>query len=201
MDRALVEEFLLRETLKSKEKEEKRDWLWDAIWKAHLDTVTGVRTGNLKMYSEVNCDQKDEKKKKENRKTLWSLYQIIKKAKTPLNSKDLMKAIQPREPGEIEFAALQKLVNMTLKYIIILNLFEDIGIEVNEENCDCPIDSIILEALDKCCKKVGMECVDHGNWTEMKEDTYQKVQAKIKECLETEYLEAKGNIWFDFLMW
>lgn len=189
MDKALVEEFLLRETLKSKNK--KTDWLWDAIWKAHLDTVTGVRTGNLKKYSEINCNKKDEKKKKEDRKTLWSLYRIIKDAKTPLNSKALMEAIQPQEPGEIEFGALQKLVNMTLKYILILKMFGKLNMELDEANCDCPIDSTILEKLDK--KEI--------NWTEIEEDVYQKVQDEIKEYLEKEHPEAKGNIWFDFLMW
>lgn len=49
-----------------------------------------------------------------------------------------------KNDGTLEFAAIQKLVNMTLKYLIILNECEGTAsvFDICEEKCDCPVDSI-----------------------------------------------------------
>lgn len=180
---------MTKEAIKNQEKS--TDRLWDCIWKAHRDTMTGARSGNIKNYCEKNKNGRNE--------TLKQLREIICSGKE-LRSEDLIKKLQEKD-CEIEFAAVQKLVNMTLKYIIILNEFEgeNFKYEVCEEKCDCPIDSIILERLKKLKKINGSESVC---WTKIDKEKYEKVQDKIKEYLKEKYpSEPRGNIWFDFLMW
>lgn len=188
MNEKWVIRFLVQETIKKQKrpKGEESDRLWDAIWKAHRDTMTGARTGNISEYCTANANGKHT--------TLDQLYQIIQNTKTPLCSEDLIREIEDRDKS-IEFPAIQKLVNMTLKYIIILNLFENIGIEVDEENCDCPIDSIILDKLHDYNK------MHHSCWTSMKKEEYDRVQDEIEDYLRIEHPDKKGNVWFDFLMW
>lgn len=186
MDKRLMIVFLTKEAIKNQEKS--TDRLWDCIWKAHRDTMTGARSGNIKNYCEKNKNGKNE--------TLKQLREIICSGKE-LCSEELIKKLQEKD-CEIEFAAAQKLVNMTLKYIIILNEFEgeNFKYEVCEEKCDCPIDSIILGRLKK------INGITHSCWTEMKEEEYKNVQKEIREYLKKEYpSETRGNIWFDFLMW
>ena len=87
---------------------------------------------------------------------------------------------------------------MTLKYLIILNECEGTAsaFAICEEKCDCPIDSIILERLNK------INGNKHECWTKMKEPEYIKVQNEIRAYLKEEYpQDTRGNIWFDFLMW
>lgn len=188
MDQDLAIQFLVKETIKKQKSEKAHKRLWDAIWKAHRDTMTGARTGKISKYCTANANGKHT--------TLDQLYQIIQDTKTPLCSEALIQEIESKDKS-IEFPAIQKLVNMTLKYIIILNLFEDIGIEVevDEESCDCPIDSIILDKLHKYNK------MHHSCWTSMEKEEYDLVQDEIRDYLRIEHPDKKGNVWFDFLMW
>lgn len=151
--------------------------------------MTGARTGNIPIYSEKNRDK--------NEKTLEYLYQQIHKEQGPLSSGLLIEKLQKND-GAIEFAAIQKLVNMTLKYLIILNECEGTAsvFDICEEKCDCPIDSIILERLNK------INGNKHECWTKIEEPEYIKVQDEIRAYLREEYpQDTRGNIWFDFLMW
>lgn len=151
--------------------------------------MTGARTGNIPIYSEKNRDK--------NEKTLEYLYQQIHKEQGSLSSGLLIEKLQKND-GAIEFAAIQKLVNMTLKYLIILNECEGTAsvFDICEEKCDCPIDSIILERLNK------INGNKHECWTKIEEPEYIKVQDEIRAYLREEYpQDTRGNIWFDFLMW
>ena len=189
MDKDLMVRFLTTEAIKTPDNPTHRDRLWDAIRKAHRDVMTGARTGNMPKYVEKNRDGKD--------KTLEYLYQEILNAKESLSSDFLIQKLCKND-NELEFAAAQKLVNMTLKYLIILNECEGQvpTFDICEEKCDSPIDSIILERLNK------INGNKHECWTKMKEPEYIKVQNEIRTYLKEEYpQDTRGNIWFDFLMW
>lgn len=189
MEKNLIIRFLTTEAIKTPDMPRHKDRLWDAIRKAHRDVMTGTRTGNISKYAEKNKDGKDE--------TLEYLYQEILNAKEPLSSSLLIQKLQKND-GTLEFAAIQKLVNMTLKYLIILNECEGMAsvFDICEEKCDCPIDSIILERLNK------INGNKHECWTKIEEPEYIKVQDEIRAYLREEYpQDTRGNIWFDFLMW
>lgn len=181
--------FLMKEAIKPAEvnKDQRQDIeqgrLWDAIKKAHKDVVTGARTKNIDKYCKSNCNEEN--------KTLIALYKRVKNSEVPLCSKELINYLL-NEDDSIEFGAIQKLVNMTLKYLMILNsLDKDFSVDIDEPNCDCPIDSIILAKLGP-----------HTSWTQMGKTEYDEVQAeirsKLQSCTETKDL---GNIWFDFINW
>lgn len=189
MEKNLIIRFLTTEAIKTPDMPRHKDRLWDAIRKAHRNVMTGARTGNISKYAEKNKDGKDE--------TLEYLYQEILNAKEPLSSSFLIQKLQKND-GTLEFAAIQKLVNMTLKYLIILNECEGMAsvFDICEEKCDCPIDSIILERLNK------INGNKHECWTKIEEPEYIKVQDEIRAYLREEYpQDTRGNIWFDFLMW
>ena len=189
MEKNLIIRFLTTEAIKTPDRPKHKDRLWDAIRKAHRDVMTGARTRNISKYAEKNKDGKDE--------TLEYLYQEILNAKEPLSSSFLIQKLQKND-GTLEFAAIQKLVNMTLKYLIILNECEGTAsvFDICEEKCDCPIDSIILERLNK------INGNKHECWTKIEEPEYIKVQDEIRAYLREEYTQdTRGNIWFDFLMW
>lgn len=189
MEKNLIIRFLTTEAIKTPDRPKHKDRLWDAIRKAHRDVMTGARTGNIPIYSEKNRDK--------NEKTLEYLYQQIHKEQGSLSSGLLIEKLQKND-GAIEFAAIQKLVNMTLKYLIILNECEGTAsvFDICEEKCDCPIDSIILERLNKINRN------KHECWTKIEEPEYIKVQDEIRAYLREKYpQDTRGNIWFDFLMW
>lgn len=199
MDRNLMISFLAKEAIKSQGDEKGR--LWDCIRKANRDVMTGARTKKIDNYCEKN--------RWGNNETLIALYKIICNkcnGNEPLYSDNLIKELQKNDENievdkRIEFGAIQKLVNMTLKYLIILQEFEDTEelrkYEVCEEECECPIDSIILDKL----RELNI-LNEKLTWTSMNEDKYRDVQKKIGEYLKEKYPSKKyGKIWFDFLMW
>ena len=190
MDKELTIRFLTKEAIKPQDGSAHKDRLWDAIRKANRDVMTGARTENIPQYVDSN--------KNGNNKTLENLYKKIKDEKGSLYSDLLIKNLQKDKDVNVEFAAIQKLVNMTLKYLIVLNECECItpAFNICEEKCDCPVDSIILEKLGR------INGNPHKCWTNMHESDYIDVQIEIQTYLKKEYpQDTHGNIWFDFLMW
>ena len=105
----------------------------------HPKSTSGCNDrGTHRKYIKVCRKNKDGKEE-----TLEYLYQEILNAKEPLTSSFLIQKLQKND-GTLEFAAIQKLVNMTLKYLIILNECEGTAsvFDICEEKCDCPVDSI-----------------------------------------------------------
>lgn len=183
MDKKLVIKFLLNEEFKYKKPKNLdigNEKLWTAVHKAHLDTLSG--RFHLKKYRNL-------KDADGNNKAVVFLYNEIErriKKSIPLSSESLIKSISKK--FAVEFGAIQKLVNMTLKYIIVLNTVDnDFNIDVIEEECDCPIDSKILSKLK----------IDYTVWTKLKPDEYQSIQKEIRSRLE----ERQGNIIYDFNNW
>ena len=147
--------------------------LYSAIRRAHRDVLAG------RWYLKKYCSISD--------KIIEFLYSEIQTSNEMLNSSDLINSITREYPG-VNFGAVQKLVNMTLKYIIILNAFDDdFNIAVDIKRCDCPLDSIILEKLGRSDVK----------WTSITSDKYKEMQELISNRLSND----KGNIYYDFENW
>lgn len=154
--------------------------LWDAVWRAHRDVLTG--RAYLSNYTKKNYGVNE---------VVCKLYDLILKSEVSLNSKMLIDELT--NSFDVEFGAIQKLVNMTLKYIIILNAFDKkFHIDVDESKCDCPIDSIILGKLG-----LGQKY----KWTAMERGEYKDIQEDISKKLEQTEHKKCENIMYDFINW
>ena len=164
---------------------EPQDRLKDAIHRAHRDVLSG------RFYFEQYLSYKEKGKDglNEIEIKLDSIIRDLKKKGIALNSNSLIETLQ-KEYDTVEFGAIQKLVNMTLKYVVILNSFEKAEIPVDEHGCDCPLDSVILTELEK---RLGKK---HTKWTRMNHDEYKEVQKEIKQIMENEPI-----LYFDFKYW
>ncbi|WP_314921784.1 hypothetical protein, partial [Slackia exigua] len=90
--------------------------------------------------------------------------------------------------GNVPYGQLQKLVNMTLKYLLILNTFEVIKINLpDEEHLDCPLDSVILESL---------ESSGDLRWTRLSKTQYDEIQKAIDAKRGSD-----SRIMYDFKNW
>ena len=169
MDKGNMERFLVQCMVPVKKN---HDRIYDCVWRAHRDVLAG--RFYLVEYQNTYHDMVDD------------LCEIIKNYKKPLTSDTLILKIKGKY-GNVEFGAIQKLVNMSLKYMLILKEYESLDIKIDEKNCECPLDSFIL-------KEIGHREI---NWTSIKQKEYKEMQNIIKE-----YPESKnGNIYFDFLHW
>ena len=152
--------------------------LYDCIWRAHRDVMVGVRRKDIfKEYKKMHSTIIDK------------LYSFILNSNDAVYSELLLTALSKYD---IEFGALQKLVNMTLKYIVILKAYNELeNISVCIEKCDCPIDSKILG-----CKQVNCS---HLKWTsnEFDKKDYKLVQEKIAKTEDGKSSKLK----FDFENW
>lgn len=102
--------------------------------------------------------------------------------------------IEGKRNTATRFGLSQKLVNMTFKYLYVFD--EYTGLKIDFSNCDCPLDSIVLDAIGR--KDVV--------WSKMTKDKYQECQNTIHDLLEKEskYSEKDPNIGrmaFDFFCW
>lgn len=182
--KSLMISFLLRTAIPNKEfmKRKEYDRLYSVIWRAHRDVLTG--RWHLPNYTSVSNDVIEE------------LYDYIVNCKSELTSQKLIAHLDETFPDEtIEFGAKQKLANMTLKYIIILNEFDDefkkAGKKVDITNCDCPLDSIILSKLNRYDVK----------WTSISRNEYEEIQNEITTILQNNSNDITGNIYYDFENW
>jgi hypothetical protein len=94
------------------------------------------------------------------------------------------------------YGLAQKLVNMTFKYLYIFSDYIKAEYPLPDfSNCDCPLDSIILE-------EAGIKnCV----WSKLTPEQYiecqEKISSLLKEIKLDSELEKLGNLAFDFLSW
>ncbi len=92
------------------------------------------------------------------------------------------------------YGLAQKFVNMTYKYFYVFNDY--IKKEIDFSNCDCPLDSIIL---DERLKLKGYI------WSRLTKEDYEYCQKIISERLQEESLNDElkllGNLAFDFKYW
>ena len=100
-----MEQFMLKVTIPHYEKNDKGR-LWDAIWRAHRDVMTGARTGKLKNYSRQTKDKGLENP------AVNALYDIVIQCKNEaLTSEKLIANLKSQLESDTEFGAIQKLVN------------------------------------------------------------------------------------------
>lgn len=183
MEQETVARFLLHEVIPRVKPPEgiSPSRCWDAIWRAHRDVLAG--RFHLPQYIALQ---------KNTRPITKSLYNSImnrKATNTPLDSSSLIEELVSEYPS-VEFGALQKLVNMSLKYIVCLNAFEpDFAIAVDESNCDCPLDSRIIGLLPN----------RHKPWTKMSDTDYEAAQKDVRLALCGEQCADKGGLYYDFM--
>ncbi len=174
--------FLLNSTLQPKSIYPVKN----AIARAHRDVLTGRY--HLPNY----CDFSKTDSPKEYLEELINKTKLINQNNEPISSIELIDILQKKYPS-IEFGALQKLVNMTLKYLYLLSL-DTPSTDLSEycidiKKYDCPIDSKILSLLEK----------SHTPWTRIQKEEYIIVQKEIKEYLEEKNKTIESNLLFDLI--
>lgn len=159
--------------------------IWECICRAHRDVLSG--RDNVTDYSS-NTDSGFNKVSLE-------LYYAITRADKRINpkSRDLIEHLLPCNNGHI--GSTQKLVNMALKYMYLMQLFGKLSdFNINENDCDCPLDSIILERLGR----------NNNKWTkDFKindgDDGY-SIYVEIQNQIQRERGE-KSRLSYDFENW
>lgn len=171
MNNKLIIDFLVKSTIPAQKKypdfvnkDNKR--IWDAVYRAHRDVLTG------RAWIPIYCNNYGQGNDNQ-------ILECFFKALCKIQCSSSMGYIEflELEFSDVEFGAVQKLVNMTLKYIIIYNEMCNFGYPINEKDCDCPLDSIILDKLS----------TKHTPWTKMGKEEYIKVQEEIKIGLKFDF--------------
>ena len=184
MDKSVMYKFLAKTAVPHKKD---NDRVYDCIWRAHCDVLVGQKY--LPAYMDLQHKKDKNTKSEEGNKIVDYLYEYLKECKEPLTSKLLIDYIRKEYRNDDLFGAIQKLVNMTLKYMIILNEFEGTSFNVDITQCDCPLDSYILG-----CKKINRPDL---KWTRITPDEYEEIQNVIRGKEDA----TGGNILFDFKNW
>lgn len=186
----------------SNNKQNKSTRMEDAIWKAHRDVMDGARTGNLSKYSNFSTGKGW---KKDGNNIIKDLTEICENAQEPIGTNYLLEKLE-KYKEKVEFGALQKLINMTLKYFIILKCFEDAKVpDVKLEQCDCPLDRKILGELRYNLPEEKKKLVWDKkllNWTEIKDTEYVAIQEAISDYFKNKNEQMPfGRLTFDFKFW
>ncbi len=154
--------------------------LWDSIYRAHLDVLSG--RFHLPLYCERGNNGINE--------ITIALYNELNEHNNtvPIIPRTIIQEFSER--NNVEFGAIQKLVNMTFKYLSILktyHAFDDSNRDLNfsPDNCDCPLDSIILGLISD-------EYNGHS-WTNMSFEEYSEAQSIISNRMNHD-----SNLLFDF---
>lgn len=188
----------------------KSNLVWDAVWKAHWDVFRAgdwkthalfrsldrngneIETLNSVKYEEWPQDRIDGVTKE--------LFARIMKSDQPLNSEELIFGLyetfpEPKYPyhnvqeGEAtRFGIIQLLVNLTLKYLLILKIFGCVGIEgveIDEAGCDCPLDQTTCEAMGG----------ERDDWKRITPEGYRETQRALRKSL---FLDS--GVAYDFLV-
>ena len=161
--------------------------VWECISRAHHDVLSGRK--NVEDYSS--------RKSKGLNKIALDLYDIIigLHNSTKISSNLLIDHLMAKKEDGYRIGPIQKLVNMTLKYMFLFQLFGKLEeYQINENDCDCPLDSRIMEKLE----------MGEVKWTKDFENTdnidgyqkYKDVQRKIKEIQG-----VKSKLSYDFENW
>jgi len=160
--------------------------VWECIARAHRDVLTGRK----------NVEEKYSSKKNEDGINVIALflYNVIIKNPDKLSSKYLIDRLM-NECEDCGIGVIQKLVNMTLKYMFILQLFDKLdGYIIAESSCDCPLDSRILDSL-------GMSDL---KWTKDFNASNRKESKKNYDIIQGEIAKrqkGQSKLAYDFANW
>ena len=151
------------------------------VKKANRDALSGARFWD-KNYSEHSNYYKAE------------LTEILTTSPN-LSSKQCIEYILARNQYSAKVGSIQKLVNMSMKYLYILTEFEYAvphGLNIDFEKCDCPLDSNILKKLSE------KNDIVYKPWTQILTiDEYSDIQRDISKLDEIK----KSNLEFDLKYW
>lgn len=181
IDDGLVDEFLLESVIpgirKSIRSGDEKKIISTVMNRAHRDTMTGAR-----FYSSEYCDNSKSYRE--------AVSALILENKNCLASRALIGTVVRRE---INVGIIQKLVNMAVKYVYVLNacgFLDDYKIDL--ANCDCPLDSRILEKLSKDTH------MSYTPWTKIKEfEEYCQIQDDIQDAIGAD----RSRLEYDFKFW
>lgn len=146
----------------------RNEWIWRSVHRAHRDVV--VRSQNVEKYS---CFKTDRNKPNQ---IEVELYEKITECldnddSSELDPRNLICLLKGKF-NKAPYGRLQKLVNMTFKYLLILNTFGAVQVDTSagreiirigipdEENLDCPLDSAIISTLDGSFQDVSWTSLD-----------------------------------------
>ncbi len=97
--------------------------------------------------------------------------------------------------GRFTFGNAQKLVNMTAKYMF-LSSYHDENMRNLFDNCDCPMDSFMIQKVDCNPDRKFTHSLSWSNILASDYDSYEYFQEQIKEKCKDEF-----PIEYDFLHW
>jgi hypothetical protein len=190
MEKKLVNEFCLESIIPGiKEalvKESLLEVLDVVLKRANRDVMTGARSP---YFSDTYRNNQED--------YIKCTRELIEKQLANLSSKNLIKAIIEKSKEEPEIIAeIQKLVNMALKYLYVIQEYgynEKLGYTIVLSKCDCPLDSTILDELHRRTKKT------YPTWTQLKSlKDYDEIQTDIETISKK---ENKTKLEFDFENW
>lgn len=133
------------------EDKELRTFIFDFVYNMAINDAT-IRTDAASEKSEIRDDE-----------TIKSIVRKhIDNILSENNTEDFNKTVEEIENvlvskkphSNFTFGNIQKLINMTAKYIYI-SCYSDRSIRERFNNCDCPMDSIMIEIVTKKYKKKG----------------------------------------------
>ena len=166
------------------------DVIWDAVYRAHRDVLAG--RGHVGDYSKHLVPSASGKRAVNG--LAASLYEIIRNTEPGA-------LIEPRktintlhgEYRDVCYGVTQKLINMALKYIFILQLHGCLDRTfVDARQLDCPLDSVILNRVSKETGKFK-----DVKWTSLNDfGTYLAIQEEISLLSQPE-----SRLAYDFHNW
>lgn len=114
-----------------------------------------------------------------------------------LTSRDGMQHLETFRNQGVSLGCIQKLVNMSLKYLLILQFNGEIDRCVDPVDCDCPIDSVILSKLNKERGEIGGVKTSLIRWTRLDDrNLYDAIERAIEEVQG-----SSERIMYDFVNW
>lgn len=168
----------------------KSNWIWDAVYRAHRDVLAGRKY--VREYSECRKAFNGEENAGVNiiaERLYWRIVELCPGETLP--SSEAIRWLAEMYP-DVKLGAIQKLVNMTFKYLLILQAYGLVEQYIDIAECDCPLDSIILERLSK----------SHPEFSSVKWTAIDDVEVyeKIQQAIESEP-GIRNRIMYDFKYW
>ena len=140
---------------------ENSNLLWDAIWRAHRDVLTARHNVSYYYANDLLIRSNGRHRDSNNNEMVDNMINRIPVDLYSLLSCEKEKSFKPRKiikdlyekyNRAVKVGAIQKLVNMTFKYLYLYNCCKmqdtsTIHIKFKITDCDCPLDSIILSKI------------------------------------------------------
>ena len=198
----------------NKNTEINRDPIENVIFDFIYDMALTDATRRTKAGLKEKIRNNDEVKRK-----VRDYAESVVSGKNPVHCEDVIeeieKILEKKEITGFWFGNIQKLINMTMKYLYI-RYYDDQNKQKNFECCDAPMDSIMRDRVKSYYKekgwgktgfdsetawsKIGMD----ENNKKYKRENYRNYQKAVDRIIEEEYKET-GQKWnkieFDYRFW